>query len=494
LEENRKALIVLVMNTVAFAVCFAAWVMNGVLIAFLVVKGIFDWSDVQIGTLLGIPILTGSIMRLPLGLLSDQFGGRNVFTIVMLFSSIAMVCMSFVNSYAGFIVAGLAFGFTGASFAVGVAYTSLWFDKTKQGTALGIFAFGTVGTVLTLMIAPTLLAYYTRGGNIEGWRNLPLTYAALLLAMAIIYFFCTYPKKVDHAKEQSLFKRLEPLKEIRVHRFGYYYFIVFGGFVALSQWLLIYYLSVYGLGVALSGMMATLFSLPAAGVRAFGGWLSDKIGPRKALRWSLGGSFLIGVFLAIPVMDVYTPGKGILSKTAGEVTFVSEKEIVVKGPKEERVYPVLYKNLSDWEIEKKEQKNKILPGKAEWQVPIISVGDKVGIRQPLARGVTNIYFKANVWVFSILVFLFGCAMGLGMGAVYKYVPEFYPTQVGVVGGLVGVIGGLGGFILPILFGYLLQITGLWTTCWLLFIVLNGLALWWLYSVVQREAKRNKETQ
>jgi NNP family nitrate/nitrite transporter-like MFS transporter len=118
-------------------------------------------------------------------------------------------------------------------------------------------------------------------------------------------------------------------------------------------------------------------------------------------------------------------------------------------------------------------------------VPVVKVGEAIGKRQLIARGMTHIYFQANVVVFSGLVLVVGFMMGLGMGAVFKHIPDYFPGEVGVVGGIVGVIGGIGGFVCPILFGALLQRTGLWTTCWTFFAVLALVSLFWMHTVIQR---------
>jgi len=102
----------------------------------------------------------------------------------------------------------------------------------------------------------------------------------------------------------------------------------------------------------------------------------------------------------------------------------------------------------------------------------------------LARGVTRIFFQANVWIFTFLSFLLGAVMGVGKAAVYKHIPDYFPNEVGVVGGIVGVLGGLGGFICPVIFGYLLEKTGLWTSCWIFFFVLVAICLTWMHLVVR----------
>ncbi|MCH7908480.1 MAG: MFS transporter, partial [Candidatus Hydrogenedentes bacterium] len=126
---------------------------------------------------------------------------------------------------------------------------------------------------------------------------------------------------------------------------------------------------------------------------------------------------------------------------------------------------------------------------ASWQEPIVEVGQEIAKKQLIARGVTHIYFQANVWVFTALVFVIGIMMGIGKAAVYKHIPEYFPDEVGVVGGIVGVVGGLGGFFCPILFGYMLEGTGLWTTCWMFFAVLSCVCLWWMHAVIQRMMRK-----
>ena len=287
--QDKKATIVLTMNTLAFTVCFAVWMMNGVLVTFLIDNGLFNWDKSQIGWLIGIPVLTGALIRLPVGILTDKYGGRIVYTILMLVAAVATYLLSYANSYGQFMIASLGFGISGASFAVGIAYTSVWFDKKSQGTALGIFGAGNAGAAVTAMGAPTLLSYLTnQGANIEGWRTFPKIYAAALLLMAIIFYFATYPKKVEGAQTKTLAERLAPLKVMRVWRFGLYYFLVFGGFVALAQWLIPYYVNVYTMSVAAAGMMTSIFSLPSGVIRALGGWMSDKFGARPVMYIVLG--------------------------------------------------------------------------------------------------------------------------------------------------------------------------------------------------------------
>jgi len=130
----------------------------------------------------------------------------------------------------------------------------------------------------------------------------------------------------------------------------------------------------------------------------------------------------------------------------------------------------------------------VFPRSQSWQEPVVEVGETVQKKQLVARGVTQIFFQANVWIFTVLSMILGAAMGIGKAAVYKHIPDYFPNDVGVVGGIVGVLGGLGGFVFPITFGYLLRATGLWTTCWMVFFVVIAICLFWMHVTVRRMMK------
>jgi MFS transporter, NNP family, nitrate/nitrite transporter len=480
-QEKRRAIQVLSLNTLAFTVNFACWMLNGVLITFLVQNGAYEWSSSQMGWLIGIPVLSGAVLRLPVGVLTDKYGGRIVYTIVMLLAALPMFLLSYADSYWQFFFYGLGFGLAGTTFAVGIAYTSVWFPKKYQGTALGIFGAGNAGAAVTSMFAPILLVRLTNGGvNLEGWRMAPRLYAAMLVVMAVIFFFTTYSRKVDDSHVTSLSQRLEPLKHLKVWRFGLYYFLVFGGFVALAQWLIPYYVNTYKLTVATAGMMAAIFSLPSGVIRALGGWLSDKFGARAVMRAVLFTTVICTILLVFPPMDVETPGKGVMATRSGTVTKVTDEVIVVGNVS----HALKHGEDEAQTVENRDASMTIWPTRVAWQKPVVEVGDEVSRKQLLAKGITHIHFEANVWIFTGLIFIIGIMMGIGKAGVYKYVPDDFPRDVGVVGGIVGVLGGLGGFCCPILFGYLLDATGLWTTCWIFFALLTGGCIWWMEHAVR----------
>lgn len=480
--EKRTSWTMLGFNTFAFTVCFACWMMNGVLVTFLIANGVFDWDARQMGWLIGIPVLTGAIFRLPMGILTDKYGGRWVYGILLVATSIPMYLYSLCNTYEQFLMASLGFGLTGTSFAVGIAYSSVWFPRKEQGTALGIFGAGNAGAALTSVFAPKILASLT-ANDIDGWRHLPQIYAVMLLVMGIVFLIFTKNKLPHGSAGKTLLQRLAPLKHVRVWRFGLYYFFVFGGFVALAQWLIPYYVNVYSMTVGMAGFLAAWFSFPSGVIRAVGGWMSDKFGARKVMYGVWVVSLICCGMLIIPRMDISSPGSGVMAKGGGTVTSVSATEIVVASEHGDRSYTIKQKAGELVTDEERHSGFLIWPRSQWWQEPAVKVGDQVTKKQLLASGETHVFFQANVWIFTALCFILGSIMGIGKAAVYKYIPDYFPDDVGVVGGIVGVLGGLGGFICPVIFGYLLKSSGLWITCWMFFFVIVAICLFWMHHVI-----------
>nr|WP_315253736.1 MFS transporter [uncultured Flavobacterium sp.] len=464
---------ILFLNTLAFTVCFACWTLNGVLVTFLVDNGIFKWDIVQVGWLLGIPILTGSVMRLPIGILTDKFGGKYVFSLLLLLCSIPLFLLPFADSFFMFALLSFFFGMVGTSFAVGIGFTSIWYPKEWQGRALGIFGMGNAGAAITTFMAPSLLNEFSIEDPQNGWKLLPVIYGAALVVIGIIFLIFTKNKKIEN-QTKSVPQMLQSLKSTRVWRFGAYYFLVFGCFVAYSQWLLPNFMNVYQTSLVMGGMFATMFSLPSGVIRAFGGYLSDKFGARKVMYWVLASSVILSALLMIPKMDITTSGPGVMATKKGIITAVSNTLVKV-GEKE---FPINLKVAKPIE-------NTIFPTRNSWQEVVVSQNQEVKKKELIAKGVTAIHFSANMWVYLILVILIGISWGIGKAAVYKHIPEYFPTEVGVVGGMVGMIGGLGGFFGPIIFGYLLTTTGIWSSSWIFILLFSAACLIWMHVTVTK---------
>lgn len=472
----------MVMATFAFTTCFAAWVINAVLVTFTVSNGIFPFDAGEVGWLLALPILTGALSRVPLGILTDRYGGRPVLTLVMLTVSVPLFLLSYAQTFTHFVLCSLGFGLAGGSFAVGVGYVSTFFAKSKQGTALGVFGMGNAGAAATTLFAPTLLGSLTsHGADPEGWRTLPKVYAAIVAIVALA-FFVVSKHRVAEGGAKPLAVRLAPLKSAVVWRFGLYYFMVFGGFVALASWIVPYGTNVYGLSVAKAGLIASAFSLPSGLIRAVGGWLSDKVGARTVMYWVFGGCVVICTILAIPRMQIESTGRGVSAKSAGVVTRIDADSLHVGDVS----YPLTA--APDLQPAQRDHGTQFVPSVATWHEVVVREGDTIQKKQLLARGVSSIYYPSNLWIFTILVVFVGAASGIGKAGVYKFIPDQFPDSVGAVGGMVGLIGAMGGFVLPPVFGYLLEATGLWSSCWLVLALLSLVCLSWLHLTVRQMMK------
>ncbi|MCC6211079.1 MAG: MFS transporter [Burkholderiales bacterium] len=394
------------LSTIAFTVCFAVWTIFSII--GLQIRKDLGLNSTQFGLLVGTPILTGSLIRLVLGIWTDQYGGRRVYTLVMISAAAATWLLTYAYDYTTFLIAALGVGIAGGSFAVGIAYVSRWYPTDRQGIALGIFGAGNVGAAVTKFFAPFVMVAF-------GWKAVAEIWAAAIFLMGVIFWFTTRDDPVvaerrrAGAKPEPMAALLEPLKNIQVWRFSLYYFFAFGGFVALALWLPSYLIGVYGLDIETAGVLGALYSIPASVFRAYGGHLSDRYGARTVMYWNFGVAAVITFLLSYP-----------------------PTEYVVRGMK----------------------------------------------------GPIKFTMETGLVTFVVLAFILGFFMSLGKAAVYKHIPVYYPKHVGSVGGVVGLVGGLGGFVLPIAFGALNDLTGLWTSCFMLLFLIAAVSLVWMHFAIR----------
>lgn len=292
-------------STFAFTACFAVWTIFAII--GLRIKDQLGLTEAEFGLLAGTPILTGSLARIFLGIWTDRYGGRLVFTVTMLAASVATALLIFAQTYPQMLLAALGIGLAGGSFAVGIAYVSRFFQQGQQGTVLGIFGAGNVGAAVTKFLAPFALVAW-------GWHTVALIWAAALAVIAVIFWLTTTddPIMVEHRRTGEAPKayamELAPLKDIRVWRFAMYYFFTFGAFVALALWLPRYLIGVYGFDIETAGMVAAAYSIPASIFRAYGGVLSDRIGARTVMYWCFGVAAIATFVLSLPPTDYVMHG------------------------------------------------------------------------------------------------------------------------------------------------------------------------------------------
>ncbi|AQS41746.1 MAG: Major facilitator transporter family protein [Candidatus Tokpelaia hoelldobleri] len=400
-------------SSFAFTICFAVWTIFAII--GIKIQQELGLTESQLGLLIGTPVLTGSLIRVPLGVWSEQYGGRIVTVLVMLAAAAATWLLTYAATYEHMLFAALGIGIAGGSFSSGVAYVARWFPPSKAGLALGIFGAGNVGAAVTKLLAPQVMQI---GGS---WHSVAYVWAIALVVTALVFWFTTTDdpalvrQRKSGKKPKSTWLELAPLSKLQVWRFSLYYFFVFGGFIALAAWLPKYLTAVYAFSLPMAGVIAACFSIPASIFRIYGGYLSDRHGARKIMYWTLSLSVITLFILCYP--------------------------------------PTRY-----------------------------------GIET--AKGTLVFHMATGAALFTVIVFILGFAMALGKAAVYKHIPVYYPHNVGAVGGLVGMIGGLGGFILPIVFGRLLDMTGIYTTCFMVLFLIAGVSLLWMHFSI-RAMEQNK---
>jgi NNP family nitrate/nitrite transporter-like MFS transporter len=292
---------VLTLSTVAFTLLFAVWLMFGVL--GVPIKEELHLDTVQFSWLTAIAVLSGSIWRLPLGIWTDRVGGRRLMTLLLLATAVPTLLVAHATTFTQLMICAFCFGIAGNSFSVGIAWNAAWADRERQGFALGIFGAGNVGASITKLIGPALIALVPAGGVgliPGGWRGVPVLYAALLVLMAAVLWVATPTPDRHPGSGRPLRALLAPLREVRTWRFGLYYVVVFGAYVALSLWLLAYYKRVFGLPLAKAALLTALFIFPASLLRPVGGWLSDKFGARPVTYGVFVAMLLACVPLAAP--------------------------------------------------------------------------------------------------------------------------------------------------------------------------------------------------
>ena len=303
-SERWKRNSVLALNTFGFTVMFAVWVIFAII--GIAIRKELSLGETEFAMLVALPILTGSLLRLPIGMATDWYGGRPIFTALLATTAIPLLLLCFATQYWQYLVLGLFIGMAGTSFAVGIAYTSAWFPQRLQGTALGIFGAGNTGASLTKLFAPALMTVVPAGGLgliPGGWRFVPFVYTIALLVTAAIYWTFTYTDH-SHHKQETIGQLLARLKHMRVWRFSLYYFLVFGGYVALSLWLPKYYIDVFGLPLGQAALLTAVFVFPSGIIRAPGGWLSDRYGARTVMYWVLSICVVSSFLLMFPDVEM----------------------------------------------------------------------------------------------------------------------------------------------------------------------------------------------
>lgn len=284
--------------TVAFALCFAVF---GSLSAMMpVLQKQFHLAPMQVSIAMAIPVLLGSLGRIVLGMLTDRFGGKKVFTATMVCSVAAGLLIGEVSSYSQLLLFGLFTGIALGSFSVGVGFVSGWYPPERQGFALGVYGAGNVGQSLAAFGAPLLFAH-------AGLRNTFWTFAGLLALWAVAFFFLS-TNAPRSAPPKPFVQMVRPLREKMSWVLSFFYFLTFGGFVAMSIYLPMFLTEIFRLTPQDAGMRTAGFILLATAMRPLGGWMADKVGGLKILLWVFPFVAVMAMLLAFASMVPFTIG------------------------------------------------------------------------------------------------------------------------------------------------------------------------------------------
>ena len=372
----------LLLATAAFAIAFSVWGLISGLAPLFKVE--LELSAMEASLMIAIPVLLGSLGRIPMGILTDRFGGRLVFSVLLIFCMIPLLALAVNHSYPSLLFWGLWLGLAGSSFAIGIAFVSRWFPPERQGTALGIYGAGNIGQSIAVFFGPVLA------------RRLEIPATFLLFGLLLLAWGLVFALWARNAQGTTRSKTLgENLQVLRTEPLSWalslFYFLTFGGFVALGIYLPTLLKEIFLLTPEDAGARTAGYIVLATGCRPIGGWLGDRIG---------GVRLLFYVFLGITSLA--------------------------------------------------------------WLMAISSI-------------------------YPFTVGALGCAalLGIGNGAVFKLVPQYFPAHTGTVTGLVGATGGIGGFFPPLVLGILKDLTDTYA---LGFILLSAFALgcaWVLWRVFIR---------
>src|SRR5215203_1710280 len=289
----------LIYATLSMALGFAAW---GLISAFAsTFRTQFNLSAQATAFLVAVPVLLGSLARLPIGMLTDRFGGRLVFSLLFLFVAVAAGLVPSAATYDRLLVYGFLLGMAGASFAVGVGFSSRWFPPDQQGTALGIYGLGNMGHSAAVFLGPVIASYYGRD-------TVFYTVAGLSAVWAIVFF--TFARNAPGTvRPASIGAMVRVLATERLcWALAAFYFLTFGGFVAFSVYLPTLLRDELRLTMADAGLRTAGFVVLATLMRPLGGILSDRIGGARVLSGALAGIVPFALLLMWPSMLPFTVG------------------------------------------------------------------------------------------------------------------------------------------------------------------------------------------
>jgi NNP family nitrate/nitrite transporter-like MFS transporter len=287
----RGAIANLILATAAFALCFTAWSLIAPFAKTFKHNLGLDYTEALFLT--AIPVVLGSLARVPLGIATDRYGGRLVFSLLLAFSALPAVLFGYASAYWALLCVGFLLGVAGASFAVGVPFVSGWFSPERQGFALGIYGVGNIGTAIAFFGAPPVANHW--GRSTVGW----ITCIALVVGAVLFYLLARNAPGERKAADYMAVIR----SGWRLYRLAFFYFITFGGFVAMGFLLPTLLQDWFGYSKSEASARAAGFIIAATIARPVGGWVSDRVGAVPVLVLAFAGIAVDAAVLAALAPD-----------------------------------------------------------------------------------------------------------------------------------------------------------------------------------------------
>ena len=284
----------LALATWVFAINFWAWNLIGPLSP--TYTKAMSLTSTQTALLVATPILVGSVGRIPVGALTDRYGGRKMFTAISLITIVPVLLVTFagnIDSYALMLVFGFLLGIGGTTFAVGIPFVNAWYEKSRRGFATGVFGVGMGGTALSAFFTPRFVSWF-------GYVPAHLIIAAALALTAGLVMTRMKDSPAWQPNIDPVVPKLKAAGKLAITwQMAFLYAVTFGGFVAFSTYLPTYLKTVYDFSITDAGARTAGFAIAAVIARPIGGILSDRVHPKFVVMLSLAGAAVMALVVSL---------------------------------------------------------------------------------------------------------------------------------------------------------------------------------------------------
>lgn len=287
---------------------FTVWVILSSLLPFI--KHDIYIPDDMLALVTAVPVILGSVLRIPFGYYANLLGARTVFLASFIVLLFPVYFLSVATTYVDLLIGGVFLGFGGAIFSVGVTSLPKYYPKERHGFVNGVYGFGNMGTAVTTYAAPVLAVQF-------GWQTAIKFYLGLLLVMIALNFFLG--DRHEPRVKTPIVQQIKAVwKDEKLWFFSLFYFVTFGAFVAFTVFLPNFLVSDFGVDGVTAGIFTSLFIVTAAVVRVFGGWLSDRLDCWKLLAGVFAAMIAGALVLAMtPGLELFMAGVYVISVACG---------------------------------------------------------------------------------------------------------------------------------------------------------------------------------